>query len=221
MPESFLPGSQERNVDQKVAREPPGSPGTPRYAAHVAGELDDLEAWAAEARAREAAESRVRERWLRTQAEEGAEFAAVLAGMVERAGAVTVTTSAGHRLSGRLTAVGEDFVALAVAGDRRTLVALGALACVQAAPGRRGSEPAMAERDGTSDRTDAASLMDVLAQAVVNRPRVAVQTGAAAVSGELRAVGIDVLALETAGEPPSLVYVPLRSVYEISFLDSG
>ncbi len=183
----------------------------------MAGDLDDLEAWAAEARAREAAESRARERWLRTQAEEGAQFASVLAGLVERAGPVTLTTTAGRHLSGQLTSVGEDFVSLTLGGGRRTLVALAALAWVREAPGRRG-EASLAER---SDPPESATLADVLAQAVAYRPRVAVQTDRAAVTGELRAVGVDVLALETAGDPPAMLSVRLRSVYEISFLDSG
>ena len=184
----------------------------------MGGELDNLEAWAAEARARAAAESRVRERWLRTQAEEGAEFAAVLAGLVERASSVTVTTVSGRHLAGQLTSVGEDFVALTLPGGRQTLVALAALAWVHAAPGGRRLEPGVAEADAA---LEPAALVDVLAQAAAHRPRVTVQTAAAAVTGDLRAVGADLVALETAGEPPSLVYVPLRAVYEISFLDSG
>lgn len=183
----------------------------------MAGGLDDLEAWAAEARAREAAESRVRERWLRAQAEEGAQFASVLAGMVERGAPVTVTTTAGRHVSGQLTSVGEDFVALTLAGGRRTLVALAAVAWVREAPGQR-SEGSLADR---GDPPEAAALVDVLAQAVAHRPRVAVQTDDATLTGELRAVGVDVLALETAGDPPALVFVRLPSVYEISFLDSG
>lgn len=192
----------------------------------MADDLDDLDAWAAEARARDAAESRRRERWLRTQAEEGAEFASVLARMVERAAPVTLTTVAGRRLSGQPTSLGEDFVALTLPGGRTTLVALAALAWVAAAPsggtatGRR-PEPGLGDGADRDVAAAPAALIDVLAQAVAVRPRVSVQTDGAAVTGELRAVGVDVLALETASEPPSLVYVRLRSVYEISFLDSG
>src|SRR5205085_11734127 len=75
--------------------------------------LDDLERWAAEARAREAAEARVRERWLRTQAEEGGRLGLVLAGLAERRADVLVTTIAGRAIGGRLVAVGQDFLALA------------------------------------------------------------------------------------------------------------
>ena len=74
--------------------------------------LDDLERWAAEARAREAADARVRERWLRTQAEEGGRLGLVLAGLAERRADVLLTTVAGRAIAGRLLAVGQDFVAI-------------------------------------------------------------------------------------------------------------
>jgi hypothetical protein len=193
----------------------------------AAGELDDLERWAAEARAREAAEARVRERWLRTQAEEGSRLGLVLAGMAERRAEVVVTTVGGRAVTGRLTAVGEDFVAVAPPSGRTTLVALPAVAWVREAPGdRRRSAPAVGPDEGLDTTSDegllaAASLASVLARAVANRPRIAVQAEGAALSGELRTVGVDVLVLEIAGEPPALAYVRLRSIYEISFLDSG
>ncbi|MGH9224918.1 MAG: hypothetical protein ACRD2W_14350, partial [Acidimicrobiales bacterium] len=65
------------------------------------------------------------------------------------------------------------------------------------------------------------SLAAVLSQAVAHRPRVAVQIESASITGALRSVGVDVIVLQTAGEPPGLAYVRLRSIYEISFLDSG
>lgn len=197
--------------------------------------LDHLERWAAEARAREAAEARTRERWLRTQAEEGARLGLVLAGLAERRADVVVTTLAGRSVQGRLTAVGEDFLAVERTGRAGlTLVALGAVAWVREAPGHG---PRATPATGPDDELDAtagragdvgreglrqgASLAEVLAHAVAHRPRVAVLADAAALTGELRTVGLDVLVLRTPGDPPSLAYVRLRSVYEISFLDSG
>lgn len=198
-----------------------------RFDDEVDDPLAGLEGWAAAARAREAAEARVRERWLRTQAEEGAQLSAVLAGMVERAAAVTVTTIAGRHVAGQLSGVGQDFVALVLPGGRRHLVALDALAWLRPAPDdrRRRPEPALGP-DEAADLDDgsvppAAALVDVLAHAVAQRPRVGVQTEGASLTGELRAVGVDVVALEIAGDPPGLAYVRLRSIYEISFLDSG
>jgi hypothetical protein len=95
--------------------------------------LTGIERWAAEARAREAAEARVRERWLRTQAQEDARFAAVLAGLAERRGVARLATTAGREVQGRVSAVGQDFVALDGLGGRVTLVTVGALAWVRPA----------------------------------------------------------------------------------------
>lgn len=194
--------------------------------------LDDLERWAAEARAREAAEARARERWLRTQAEEGTRLGLVLAGLAERRADVVVTTTGGHSVQGRLAGVGQDFVVL----ERGviTLVALHAVAWVREPPGPASrSTPATGPDEGLDAHGGedlgigreglgpGASLSGVLAHAVANRPRVSIVADAASLTGELRTVGLDVLVLRTPGEPPSLAYVRLRSVYEISFLDSG
>src|SRR4051794_41889772 len=59
--------------------------------------IEDLERWAADARAREAAEARVRERWLRSQAEEGASLAGILLALAERREAGGLETVAGGR----------------------------------------------------------------------------------------------------------------------------
>ncbi|MGH9280745.1 MAG: hypothetical protein ACRD12_21975 [Acidimicrobiales bacterium] len=193
--------------------------------------LDDLERWAAEARAREAADARVRERWLRTQAEEDARLRLVLVGLAEQGTVVTAATAAGRHLTGRLTRVGDDFVAIESAGGRMNLVALAALAWCRSARGdRRRPEPTVGPDPGPGGGPDApalgidqtaAALVDVLANVADRRPRLLVHAGGAGLSGELRAVGVDVMVLETAEDPPALVYVRLPSVSDISFLDSG
>lgn len=194
------------------------------------GGLDDLERWAAEARARDAAESRTRERWLRTQAEEGGRLASVLAGLAEQRADVVVTTSGGRAVAGRLTGVGSDFVVIDGPHGRTTLVALGAVAWVRPAPeaegGRRRSRstPAMGpdeKPDGGDGGPEGVALADVLSQAVADRPRLAVFADGASLTGELRAAGLDLLVIEPAGAPSTIVYVRLGSIYEISFLDSG
>lgn len=192
-----------------------------------AGGLEDLERWAAEARAREAAEARVRERWLRTQAEEGGRMASVLAGLAEQGAEVVVTTSGGRAVPGRLASVGRDFVALVSPAGRTTLVALHAVAWVRPSPpagtGRARRAPAMGPDDDVDDGdpSSGAALADVLSEAVADRPRVAVFADGASLTGELRAAGVDLLVIEPAGAPSALAYVRLGSVYEISFLDSG
>lgn len=181
----------------------------------------------------------MRERWLRTQAEEGARLGHVLAGLAEQRAAVVVTILGGRQVAGRLTGVGADYVSLVADAGRITLVALAGLAWVRpsAGPSRRRLDPATGPEpapgfDLDLDATgaapprpegspDGALLVDVLAQAVANRPRVTITADAATVSGTLRAVGIDLIVVETAGDPPVLAYVRLRSLYEISFLDSG
>ncbi len=193
----------------------------------MADGLENLERWAAEARAREAADARVRERWLRTQAEEGTRFTGVLAGMVERAAPVTVTTVTGRQVGGRLSTVGEDFVAVQLPGGRTTLVARHAVAWVRTAPDTAGGGRLRTDDRSPLDPEDddaagpAATLADVLAQSVASRPRVTIWAQAASLTGELRAVGVDMVAVELTASPPGLAYVPLRGIYEISFLDSG
>lgn len=195
-------------------------------------DLGDIDRWAAEARAREAAQARVRKRWLRAQAEEGTSWQGVLSGLVERRAAVTAATVGGHTLAGRLAAIGADFVEIDTGGDRRTLVALRAVAWLRPAPvtGREGVRAGLPADDRSAtdgetreggDSPGEVALVDVLAHAVAHRPRVSLAAPAGTLTGELRAVGVDVVAVEVASSPPGLVYVPVASIYEISFLDSG
>jgi hypothetical protein len=178
--------------------------------------LDDLERWAAGARAQEAAEARVRERWLRQAAEEEASFAGLLVDLAEDGRPVSVTTVTGRRHHGPVVAVGTDFVAVGGPEGRLVLVASAALAEVRAAGGTRRPPAAGSGRDALG-----VTLAEVLAQAVANRPRVAVVLGDVLVVGQLRAVGTDVLTIRTDGEPAGLSYVTLASVSEVSLFDSG
>ena len=177
--------------------------------------LEDLERWAADARAREAADSRVRERWLRAQAEEEASLAGVLLALAERRETVVTTTVAGRRHRGVVTGVGVDFAVLRGRAGATTLLTLAGLADVRVVEeGRR-----LTTGDGGGRGSLGVRLGDVLAQAAGQRPRVAVQAGAVSVVGDLRAVGSDVLTLRT--DAAAIVYVGLASVSEVSFLASG
>lgn len=172
----------------------------------------DLERWAADARAREAADARVRERWLRAQAEEEASLAGVLLALAERCETVVVTTAAGRRHRGTVTGVGGDFAAIEVGAGTTTLLCLHALADVRVVEGTRataGESAALGVR-----------LADVLAQAAGQRPRVSVQAGVTSVVGDLWAVGGDVMTVRTDGTA-RVAYVALASVSEVSFLASG
>lgn len=184
-------------------------------------DLEGLERWAADARAREAADARVRERWLRAQAEEEASLAGVLLALAERGETVVLTTVAGRRHRGVVTGVGVDFAALEAAGGLTTLLVLGGLGDARVV--EAGTRARAAAAPATTERRPGAlgvRLADVLAQAAGQRPRVAVQAGAASVVGDLRSVGTDVVTVRTDGEA-GVVYVALASVSEVSFLASG
>lgn len=182
---------------------------------------DQFERWAADARAREAADSRVRERWMRQQVREEATLAAVLLGYAERASAVVVTTTTGRRHHGLLAGVGDDFAALRTAGGHVVLIPLVAVAEIHGAgsTGPAGSGPAAAE--GRPAPGLAVTLADLLSQASGQRPRLAIQAGDASVVGDLESVGIDVLTVTVEGSPPGLAYVRLASVSDISLFASG
>ena len=174
--------------------------------------IGDLERWAADARAREAADARVRERWLRAQAEEEASLAGLLLALAERREVVVVTTTSGRRHRGTLTGVGGDFAAIEATGGTTTLLVLGAVTDVRVVEG-------MATTSGEAAALDV-RLADVLAQAAGQRPRVSVQAGVNPVVGDLWAVGSDLLTVWTDGAA-RVAYVALTSVSEISFLASG
>jgi len=180
----------------------------------------DLERWAADARAREAADARVRERWLRAQAAEEASLAGVLLALAERRETLVLTTAPGRRHRGVVTGVGMDFVAVEGPAGTVTLVALADLADVRVIDD--GGRPA--SRTATGDQSGGGALGvrlgDVLAQAVGQRPRISVQAGVASVVGELRAMGSDVLTVRPDGGAGT-VYVGLASLSEVSFLASG
>jgi hypothetical protein len=179
----------------------------------------DLERWAADARAREAADARVRERWLRAQAAEDASLAGVFLTLAERRETVVVTTMWGRRTTGVVTGVGVDFVALESPAGTATLLTLATIAAVRVAEDATRS----AARATTGDLDVGpvgVRLADVLAQAAGQRPRVAVHAAAASFVGELRSMGTDVLTVRADGDAGA-VYVALASLSEVSFLASG
>jgi hypothetical protein len=191
-----------------------------------AWDFDDVERWAAAARATDAADGRVRERGLRRQAQEEAAFVGTLLDLVERGRSVVVVTAGGRQLVGRLEALGADFVALRT-GGRTTLVALDAVGAVRPVRPEPGTAqggwatPAAEGRAGGPPAASTTRVADVLAHAVERRPRIQVHVGPVPVVGELRSVGTDVISVEVDGDPPALTYVRLASVSEISLLDSG
>jgi small nuclear ribonucleoprotein (snRNP)-like protein len=192
----------DRRLDALPAAGLPGS---------VGGDLDvRLARWAAEARVDEAARVRSREQWLRRQAEEESAVAGVLADLLEAGRPVTVHTRSGRRHTGTIRALGDDFVALVLAGGRASvLVALTAVASLRTPPGDAG---VVGDRDGAAGL----GLADVVVGLAADREQVTVVTAdGEAIAGTLQSVGRDVAVVRTAGEPPAMCYVPLAALGEI------
>ena len=143
-------------------------------------------------------------------------MAGVLLALAERRETVLVTTVAGRRHRGVVAGVGVDFAALQASAGGTTLVAFAALGDVRVVEGGGRSTPTT----GGGSVELGVRLGEVLAQAAGQRPRISAQAGAAAVVGDLRAVGGDVLTVRADGGGGA-VYVPLASISEVSFLASG
>jgi hypothetical protein len=175
----------------------------------------DLDAWAAGVRAEEAATARTRQRWLRQQASEHADFASLLVELHERGTPVTVTTTAGRRHQrARITAVGCDFLALATVRGR-VLVASKSIVAVQPHD-RLGVTLAVDKRPTADD-----SMADLVRRAADTREVVALQVEGIPEPfvGELQTCGKDVVAMRIE-RSRSVAYLTLASVSEMSF-DSG
>lgn len=172
-----------------------------------------LERLAAETRADDAAASRRRTAWLGRQAEEEATFAGVLLDLADRDRAVVLHTQSGRVHRGWIEAVGTDFVGVRTATGHRTFLRLDTVATV------RGQQ---AEVDTTGDRplVVEADLTTLLRSLGPSRPRVVlvVGSGGASVSGELRWVGLDVLAVRLDGGS-ARTYVPLTAITEVGTTD--
>lgn len=180
--------------------------------------FDELERWAAGARARDAADSRMRERWLRQQATEDSSLRDVLTGLAAGGQLTTLTTTAGARHQTQVLGIGDDFVALGPRdGPGFVLVGLAYVASVTAA----GEGPKLGSDDRGAGGMAGLTLLDMLAQASGHRPLVRARAGTEMVTGELGGVGADIVTLRTEGPAATDVYVALLALSEVSFLGSG
>jgi hypothetical protein len=174
------------------------------------GLVDRLERWVAEARVDQAATERSRERGLREVADQEATLAGTLLDLGERGVAVTVRTRADRVHHGSVEVVGPGFVALRLARGAVALVRTDAISTVRTAP---------AEGLAPGDRSVRSELPldDILRELAADRERVVIATvdGADLVTGELRAVGVDVAVVRGDGTPPTSVYVPLGAICEV------
>ena len=186
----------------------------PGDAATVAALLGDglaarIDRWAADARVDEAARLRVRERWLRHQAEEEGSLAGVLADVAERGASVALHVRGGRRHRGEIAALGADFVALRSAGAD-VIVALPSVTSVRTLPGEA---PTIGDRSiGTSHR-----LVDVLGGLAAQRAAVllVLADGDEAVGGVVLWVGRDIVGVRVAGGGAVTAYVPVGAIVEV------
>jgi hypothetical protein len=179
------------------------------------GDQGDVDAWAAGARAQEAAAARTRQRWLRQQAAEQADFASLLVDLHEQGTAVAVTTAAGRcHPHARIASVGRDYIALATARGR-VLLSSGAVVAVQ--PHDERDVTLAVDMRATRDE----SMAEVVRRAAHDRKLVTIHADGAPEPfvGELQACGRDVVVIRLE-RTRAVVYLTLASVSEMSF-DSG
>ena len=175
----------------------------------------ELNRWAAERRAEDAATSRSRERWLRQQAEEGATWLGVLLDLAERRQAVVVDLRSGATVSGELVGVGEDVCFLTGLARRSptTLVALVHVGAVRA------REPAPSVASGDRRPALRLTLAGVLGSLAAEREVIRVGlAGGGEVTGRILGAGADVLTLDPGARPEDRhaggdrVFVPMSAV---------
>lgn len=183
---------------------------------------DDLQRWAAEARAERGALSRIRQAWLRRRAQEETTWSSLLVDWAEAGRSLLLCTRYGRLVRGRLLAVGADFLVLVEpprggqgdAGACPRLVANAAVSWIRpsgaggeaaaeggalVAEGAEVAAPAREDPWGTPTGPGL-TFAGAMAELAAERARVEVVAGAApAVHGELRWVGLDVACLEVAG----------------------
>jgi len=196
-------------VDAHAARLDPADP----------GRLDaDLARLVADTRVEDAARARVRERNLRAAAVTDATLVGIVLDLAERGDPVTIRTTSGRTLSGRITLVAHDAVALETGPSGTTFVRFAGITSVRRHDGGRAPEP-------SGDRTprQAATLAALLADLAPLHPRVALAvTGEpAVVSGEMRAAGVDVVTVRLAGDPAVTAYFATAQLSEVTVFASG
>jgi hypothetical protein len=183
--------------------------------------LGEIRRWAADTRASEAAGARSRQRWLQRQAEEEKTLAAIALDLTERGETVVVKTTSGRAHRGALVGVAGDVWVLRSDPSGVTFVAADAVSSLRAQPGGDNRPTPVAAEARPAPL--AASMAEMLSDLATERPRVRVviQGEPEVVVGELRWVGVDVVTVAVAGDPPATVYVRLGSVSELSVLGSG
>jgi len=172
-----------------------------------------------EARASDAGRGRGRERSLRRQAEEDASLVGALVDLAEHRSTVTLGTVDGAVHHGVVRAVGADFCVLGAERRSQTHVLVRTAAIVTVRP-----DPDERHAAASGDRPPPSGLrwLEVLATMAEDRQEVSIGTvDGGRVTGELRAVGRDVVTVALAGERRALCYVSASSMCDMAVLRSG
>ena len=206
-------GTDPKNAEALGSADVEPNPRPPREPVQLsAGDpLGALHSWIAEGQVDEAARARARQRWLERQAAEEASLIGVLVDLAERNRPVTVTTEAGHRLSGPIVAVGADF---GVLRDQRlgdAIVPTSAIALVRPSPG---------DDLPTGDRTVNMVLAfgDALMELAPERPECIVAVGSDQLRGDIRSVSPDVLVLALDGDRRDLIHAAVAAIDHVIVL---
>jgi hypothetical protein len=164
-----------------------------------------LERWLADALVDEAAQRRLRERWLQIQSEEEASFVGTLLDLAERRRPVTIDVG-DQRFRGVLAGIGADFVALRTDRGQHAIVRTDAVDAVR-------SEPGGVDVRGERSVALEVTLAGVMGPIAADRPDVLVRTrSGVTVRGQLRSAGTDVLRLRVDGDPPTPTWLALDRV---------
>ena len=170
-----------------------------------------------EARAADAGSARGRERSLRRQAEEDASMTGALVDLAESRSAVTLRTMNGSVRHGVVVAVGADFCLLRAEPQTDLYVHVSAISTVRPHPGER--HPAAS---GDREPPSGLRLLDLLATMLDERPTVTVGTlDGELVTGELRAVGRDIVTVALGADHQALCYLSASSMCDVAVLRSG
>lgn len=182
------------------------------------GFLASLERLVAEAMADRSAEERSQARVLRQVAEESATFVGVAVDLAERGDSIVARTATGRSHRGRVLAVGRDFLVLRDAPCPPVVLATAGVASLRPQLLGRSIDTAGSRRPPLD--VDLAVLLAGLAG---DRPRVQVMAVGdhQPLSGELRAVGLDVATIRLDGEGRNLAYVRLANLAEVVLIDHG
>ncbi len=154
----------------------------------------------------EAVAHRRREQSLRMQATESGTLAGVLVDLAERRATASLSLTGGRVARGVIYRLGADVVVMQGLAAETVLVALAAVASVR-------TEPGTVRTSGDRVVRSTATLADLTAELVADRPHVVLHAGPGSVAGELRAVGVDVATVVQADR--TVAYVSLAAVTEV------